>query len=191
MTEHYQELQEERRPLDTPEEGDEDMRVTETVEDADAYESGILEELPLPGMPIGEANRKRKWLKLPRNARLAIRRMHNEWGHKPKSVVKAILKAAQAPKEYVDAVDNLRCEACDATAPNPQTKKSAPPKPYVFNHDVGVDLLDLHDADGNSHLFLNIVCQGTNFQIVWYLCPRAGVASSRLCVQAFMQASSS
>ena len=67
-------------------------------------------------------------------------------------------------------------------------KKSAPPKPYVFNHEVGVDVLDLHDADGDSHLFLNIVGQGTNFQIVWYLCPGAGVPSSRLCLQAFMQA---
>ena len=43
-----------------------------------------------------EAERKRKWLKLPRNARIAIRRLHNEWGHKPKGVLKAILKASNA-----------------------------------------------------------------------------------------------
>ena len=61
VTEHDQEMQEGRRPLDTPEEGEEDVRVTKTVENADAYESEILEELPLPGMPIGEADRKRKW----------------------------------------------------------------------------------------------------------------------------------
>ena len=171
MTEQHQELREERRPLETVDDDEEDVRATKAVEDIDAYEREILEELPLPGMPVGELERKRKWFKLPRNARLAIRRMHNEWGHKPKSVLKAILKAAKAPKEYVDAVDHLRCEACDATATNPQTKRTAPPKPYVFNHEVGVDVLDLHDADGNSHLFLNIVDQGTNFQIVWYLCP--------------------
>ena len=58
----------------------------------------------------------------------------------------------------------------------------------MFNHEVGVDVLDLHDYEGKSHLFLNIVDQGTNFQIVWYLCPGAGVPSSRLCAQAFMQA---
>ena len=51
------------------------MRVTKTVEDADAYERELLEELPLHGMQIGEADRKRKWLKLPRNASLAIRRI--------------------------------------------------------------------------------------------------------------------
>ena len=94
---------------------------------------------------------------------MAIRRLHNEWGHKPKSVIKAILKASKAPKEYIDAVGDLRCDACEVTAHNPQTRKSAPPKPYVFNHEVGVDVLDLHDYQGNGHLFLNIVDQGTSF----------------------------
>ena len=53
VTEHDQELKEERRPLDAPDEGEEDVRVTKTVEEVDAYEREILEELPLLGMPIG------------------------------------------------------------------------------------------------------------------------------------------
>ena len=134
VTEHYQELRgENQRPLDAVDDDDGPeavpARVTKTIEEVDAYEREQLEELPLPGTPISEADRKREWLKLPRNARLATRRMHNEWGHKPKSVLKAILKASKAPKEYIDAVDDLRCEACEITSTNPQTKKSAPPKP--------------------------------------------------------------
>ena len=144
--------------------------------------------MPLPGTSLSEGERKKRWLKLPRNARIAIRRMHNEWGHRPKSVLKEILKAGKAPKEYIDAADDLRCDACEVTAHNPPTAKSAPPKPYLFNYEVGVDVLDLHDYEGKSHLMLNIVDQGTNFQIVWYLCPGAGVPSSRLCAQSFMQA---
>ena len=80
VTEHHQELREERRPLDTVDDDEKDVRVTKTVEDIDAYEREILEELPLPGMPVDEGERKRRWLKLPRNAGLAIRGMRSKWG---------------------------------------------------------------------------------------------------------------
>ena len=117
---------------------------------------------------------------------MAIRKLHNEWGHKPKGVLKAILKASKAPKEYVDAVDKLRCDSCEVTARNPHTSKSAAPKPYIFNLEVGIDVLELHDFEGKNHLLLNIICQGTNFQIVWHLAQADGVPSSRLCAQAFL-----
>ena len=44
-----------------------------------------------------------------------------------------------------------------------------------------------YDYSGDPHLFLNMVCQGTFFQIVWHLAQAAGVPSSRLCTQAFLQ----
>ena len=83
-------------------------RVNKTIEEVDAYERELLEELPLPGTPVNEAECKRRWLRLPLNTRLATRRMHNEWGHKSKSVLNAILKASKAPKECIDAVLTLR-----------------------------------------------------------------------------------
>ena len=69
-----------------------------------------------------------------------------------------------------------------------QTKKVGPPKPYVFNHEVGVDVLELHDADEKCHLFLNIVDQGTNFQIVVHLLEGEGTPKSSHCAKAFMSA---
>ena len=39
-------------------------------------EAELLEELPLPGNPVAERERKAKWLELPRRARIAIRRLH-------------------------------------------------------------------------------------------------------------------
>ena len=67
-----------------------------------------------------------------------------------------------------------------------QSTKVGPPKQYEFNHEVGIDVLDLHDNDGECHLFLNVVCQGTNYQLVLYLCPGTGVPSSKACADAFM-----
>jgi len=91
--------------------------------------------------------------------------MHREWGHMPKTVLKQILKTSKAPPEFVEAVENMRCDPCIISAKPAQTSKVGPPKPYVFNHEVGVDVFDLHDCEGKSHLFLKILDQGTNFQI--------------------------
>ena len=175
----------ESQTLDAPDD-DDGTPIPHEIEEALIREEEMLEELPLPGQPRDEVERKRKWLKLPRRARAAIRKMHREWGHASKSVLKNILKIAKAPKEYIDAADHLRCEQCELTKRNPQTAKSAPPKPYVFNHEVGIDVLDLHDYEGNCHLFLNIVDQGTNFQTVVHLLQGTGVPPSKVCADAFM-----
>ena len=53
-------------------------------------------------------------------------------------------------------VDAHLCEDCDVDKAKVQTSKVGPPKPYEFNHTIGVDVFDLHDYDGNVHLFLNI-----------------------------------
>ena len=85
----------------------------------------------------------------------------------PKSVMMEILKLAKAPKEYVQAALNMRCTACDVTADPKQTSKVSPPSlNYVFNHNLGADVFDLRDYEGKCWLFLNIVCLGTDFQIV-------------------------
>ena len=120
--------------------------------------------MPLPRVPGHERHRREAWLKVPRRARAAIRRMHREWGHMNKTVLRKILKTAKAPQEYLDAVDSHLCNDCELTAPKAQTTKVGPPRPYEFNHTVGVDFFDLHDLDGQAHLFLNIVDMGTNFQ---------------------------
>ena len=73
------------------------------------------------------------------------------------------MKTAKAPQEYLDAVDAHLCRDGALDAPKAQTSKVGPPRPYEFNHTVGVDVFDLHDYDGMTFLFLNIVDMGTNF----------------------------
>ena len=93
---------------------------------------------------------------------------------------------AQAPKTLIDAVDKLRCERCEMTKKPPQSSKIHPPKPYIFNHEVGIDVFDLHNYDGTTHLFLNIECQGTNLHMCVHVAQQDGTPSSKLCAEAFM-----
>ena len=69
------------------------------VDEALIQEREMLEEMPLPGRTVEEADRKRKWLVLPRPARAATQRMHNNFGHKLKGPLIELLKASNAPQE--------------------------------------------------------------------------------------------
>ena len=112
------------------------------------------------------SRKKGKWLQLPRPARAATRRMHNQFGHKLKGPLIEILKMAKCPKEYIDAAKYLRCPDCEKKLKLPkQTSKVGLPPPYVFNHTLGLDVNYLPDADGTTFMFLNMVCMGTGFQI--------------------------
>ena len=105
-----EELLERDEVLDAVDSDDEEYfkatRLPTEVEDALIKEEELLEEIPLPGFPTHELERKKKWLKIPRRARTAIRRMHREWGHMPRSVLKGILRMGKAPMEYIAAVDH-------------------------------------------------------------------------------------
>ena len=106
-------------------------------------EADLLEKIPLPGYPKNERERREAWLKLPRNARIAIRRMHRNLRHLPKNALIQMLRAARAPNEYIEAAKNFRCETCDVNKSPPQTHKAGRPKPYSFNHEVGADVYEV------------------------------------------------
>ena len=68
-----------------------------------------------------------------------------------------------------------------------QTSKVALPRPYIFNHAVGIDVNYLTDSDGVEWMFLNIVCRATKFQIEVLLRQGGGPPASLECLDAFMQ----
>ena len=158
-----------------------------TEEELLANERSMLEEIPLPGTPIGEAARKIEWLKIPRPARAAIRRLHNQFGHCPKTVLVEILKNSKADESFIRAAKHFSCDDCSVTQKLPkQTSKVSVPKPYEFNHTVGVDVNTVHDHEGNGIQHLNIVCMGTSLQIEVPIMEGKGVPSSKLCLTTFM-----
>ena len=129
--------------------GDLDLPDIDKMFELSEEQQAELEELPLAGFPTEEAERRREWLKLPREARAAIRQLHKVLGHKPRNVILQILKGAKAPEEYIQAAKLYRCDACVETAPNTQTHKVSAPKPYIFNHEVIMDVLGVKDANAD------------------------------------------
>ena len=137
----------EQGPLDVVE-NEEDFGYT--ADELLAMERSILEEIPLPGTPKDEADRRKEWLKLPKISRAAIRRLHATFCHIPNTVLIEILKNARADERYIQAAKHFRCDDCAITTKLPkQTKKVSLPKPYEFNHTLGLDVNYLDDAEGN------------------------------------------
>ena len=119
----------------------------DALEEADR-EADLLEQIPLPGHLASEKERPASWLRLPRRARVATRRLHRNLRHVPKEALVQLLRGARAPQDYINAAKTFRCQGCDNTRPRPQTHKVSPPRPYTFNDEVGVDVFEIVDSVG-------------------------------------------
>ena len=64
------------------------------------------------------------------------------------------------------AVRLLRCEGCEDNKQRPQSTKTSLPRDFVFNREVGLDILEIKDVDGTRFSCLNVLDMGTCFQIV-------------------------
>ena len=96
----------------------------DALEEADR-EADLLEQMPLLGHPESEKERLATWLRLPRRARVAIRRLHRNLRHLPKGALVQMLRAARAPQDFFNAVKTFRCQGCDNTRSKPQTYKQS------------------------------------------------------------------
>ncbi len=146
----------------------------------------MLDAMPLPGTPKDEAERRRLWLLIPLRARAAIRRMHRQFGHPAVSVLCQILRAARAPLDYIKAARHMKCEGCEENKQKPQSAKVALPKDYVFNREIGVDVLEIKDSSGHRYSCLNVIDMGTTFQQVIVVVDGGGMPTSQQCVDAFV-----
>ena len=69
----------------------------------------------------------------------------------PKNAFVPLLRASRLPKEYKDAVKVHKCGVCVVTKPRTPLKKVSPPKPYIFNHEVEVDVVEVKDVAGTFY----------------------------------------
>ena len=66
-------------------EGEQDRAMMDVTEDAIQQETE-LDEVDIPNLPIKEAERRAGWRSPPQKVRIAIRRLHRQFGHVPQKV---------------------------------------------------------------------------------------------------------
>ena len=95
--------------------------------------------------------------------------MHTNLGHLPRERMLSLLRAAGALPAVLHYVKTeFSCEQCFRQKRPKERRKAALPRTFSFNRLIGVDFFYLNFG-GKTHAFLNIVCQGTNFQQVGWL----------------------
>ena len=170
-----------RGPIDGPT-GDSGQPVPGTEwPEAEEMEQEELDKLVLPFMTDAEQLRKKEWLQ----ARQALRRLHHMLGHKPKAVMRQVLKAGGAPPEQLAGVELFHCDKCDEAVPRLRLHPVNAPARHTFNDEVLIDVFEAEDATGEGSSFLSIVCNGTLFHVVVMVRPGGGTPSSRKCAAKF------
>jgi hypothetical protein len=159
----HEETHDEHQQLDALRDS-EDRALTNPVEELISEET-LIDEVEIPGLPQDEVERRRQWKKLPARVRIAVRRLHRQFGHVPKQTMIHLLRAARVRSEFIDAVKLHRCTTCEETSRKKPTHKTALPHNYSFNHSLGIDVFEVMDVSGSKFQVLNMVDLGTTFQL--------------------------
>ena len=116
-------------------------------------------------LAIREAERKRKWDSLPRELKMAILRIHQNLGHcSPAQMMKA-LRISRASETALKACRLFRCEDCPRLSEPKAPRPSKLPLVDEFNVQIGMDVIEEADSNGQKWTWLNILCQATSFQV--------------------------
>ena len=123
-----------------------------------------LDQVALPGT-VEEQKRRALWRRLPQRTRIAIRRLHRQFGHPTPQTLRSILKAGKAPAELVESARLVRCTVCEDAKPRPREHPVGPKFQFEFNACVGMDVAEARDNAGNKYSILSFVDISTGFHL--------------------------
>lgn len=145
----------------------------------------ITPEMDDPRMTQKEFLRQQKWDSLPRELKLAIRRVHVNLGHATTAQMLKAMRISRASEVAIRAVRLFQCPDCPrAQAPRPP-RPSKLPLAEEFNVQIGLDVFQAKDADGQSWSWFNVLCQATTFQVCSLLADTHANPTSSAVLQAF------
>eukprot|EP00439_Symbiodinium_sp_Y106_P022669 s217_g2.t2 len=113
---------------------------------------------------IKEQARERQWNNLPREMKLAIKRVHVNLGHASTASMLRALRISRASEVALKACRLFRCPDCAHMSAPKEPRPSKLPMTDEFNVQIGLDILTEKDSKGQGWSWLNILDQGTTFQ---------------------------
>ena len=193
--EHAQEEHEAMGPLDAIHDVDDlaepvmkrrriDLDEVDREEEHESTSEAMLRESEI--MNAKEAKRRGGWLKLRKDKRVALRRLHTMMGHCSTPAMIRMLRSSQASKDILEAVPFFRCPTCEEVKKDEAPRSVKPQRPneeMVFNFEVSIDVLEIHDSLGARHSILSMIDLATHYQIAVRVCS-GGVPSSKVCAEA-------
>ena len=134
-----------------------------------------------------EQERDRKWVALPRELKLAIKRVHVNLGHADTVANLKALRPSKASVTALKACRLFRCPDCPRMKEPHLPRPSKLPIAEEFNVHIGVDILEEADSTGQKWSWLNVLCQGTTFQLCILLDETHKNPTGQAVLEAFTQ----
>ena len=138
-----------------------------------------------PSVPGPEAGRREEWKRVPDDLKKEPVRLHTNLGHPSQAGLLRLLRRAGARPDVLKAASLVRCDVCGSVARAKHPRPARIHDVYDFNGRVLLDTLCIKDANGLTHSMLNIVCDGTTYQVVWPLLQSTGVPPAELVRKTF------
>ncbi|CAE6915744.1 RE2 [Symbiodinium sp. CCMP2592] len=102
---------------------------------------------------------------IPTAVRQAVRRLHENTGHRSPLRLARALVIAGAPPEAVIAAKQLRCSVCEERRPPKARRPASLPGPREPGEQIALDIFDAFDAAGSRYSILHAVDGATKFQM--------------------------
>ena len=97
-----------------------------------------------------EEARERKWQALPRELKLAIKRVHENLGHASQPALLRALRIARASEVAIKAARLFRCPECPRLREPRHPRPSKLPIANEFDIMIGIDIFNVKDSAGES-----------------------------------------
>ena len=133
-----------------------------------------------------ELDRRQGWLQISKDQRVAVRRLHTMMGHCSNQALIRLLRASMADKKVIAAAQHFRCPSCDEVKKTEQPRETRPLRPdhqLRFNHEVSIDVFEVHDCREGRHAILSMVDMATRYHIAVRV-GGGGTPSSHVCAEA-------
>ena len=176
------------RPPDLPLPLDDDEVLGE-VSDAE-YRSHAAAGLD-PLLDRTEAQRRQEWLEVEPDLRKTLRTLHVNFGHPSNVTLMRILRRQNAKPAALRAASLMACDTCGESIRRRRPKPVKLPGSYTFNNHLSLDVLYCRDAANNQFSFLNVIDEGTGFQVVTCLGESRGPPASKAILRHFLTSWSS
>ena len=159
-----------------------DLNALDTEEDYEQGHDPSVEEV----IHEKEKARKSQWLKISREKRIAIRRLHQMMGHCSNQALVRMLRSSLCEKDVIEAAQHFRCQSCDEIKSDERPRTVRPSNPchqVKFNDELAANVFEITDAKGARHSILSMVDMATHYHVAVRVAA-GGTPPSKVCADA-------
>lgn len=134
-------------------------------EEGDGSDDESVHEIPGESSDEIAVDEGEETVKVSPATRQAIRRLHENTGHRSNKRLARALAIAGAPPEVIKAARTLKCSICDERRPPRARRPASLPTPKDVSDQVHVDMLELTDLNDQRYYVIHCIDHSSRFQL--------------------------